>query len=114
MHGSRKAKTNVCPECKLPCDWVLDKDQASRLGRLMAVIMENPELLDLKVRKDGSIDVIKLVYEVRRKTSKFDFLQAVHVRMIAETAPTGQYHLNGCNLRGVARNGGAIDAKNQR
>jgi len=106
MHGSRKVKTNVCPECMVPGEWVLERDQATRLGRLLTAIVENPELIDLHVRKDGSVDVIKLVYEVRKRTSKFDFLQPVHIRMLVETAPGAQYQLNGCNLRVVARDGG--------
>ena len=114
MCGSGKSKSTDCPKCKVTADWVLTKAQAAGLGRLLAAVVDTPELLDLHVRKDGSIDVVQVVGAVRERTSTFDYLQPVHIRMIVETSPRAQYLLSGCNLRGITINGGGIDAKNQR
>ena len=106
MHGPKRAKADKCPDCSMPGEWVLSKAQASQLGRLLSVVVDAPDLLDLHVRKDGTMDVLDLVAEVRKRSARYDYLQPIHIKMMVETDPHGRYELCGCHLGRAVRAGG--------
>jgi putative RNA 2'-phosphotransferase len=89
-HGYFRAE--FCPVCGDEGRFLMNDEELDRLSRTMAGVLRHfPERFDLRVDRQGFIDLKSFVNAVQRKQHRYHWLRAHHIIAIIETDDKGRY-----------------------
>ena len=89
-HGYFRAEE--CPICGEQGRFLMNDEELDKLGRTMAGVLRHfPERYNLRMNKQGWVDLDDFINEVRHKQRRFRWLKPHHILAIIDTDPKGRY-----------------------
>lgn len=89
-HGYFRAE--LCPVCGQEGRFLMNSDELDRLSRTMAGVLRHfPERFDLKMDRQGFVDLRAFVTALQRKQRRYHWLRPHHIIAIIETDNKGRY-----------------------
>ena len=90
QHGYFRAE--MCPVCGDEGRFLMNDEELDRLSRTMAGVLRHfPERFDLKMDRQGFVDLRSFVNALQRKQRRYHWLRPHHIVAIIETDNKGRY-----------------------
>jgi len=97
-HGYFRAE--VCPVCGDEGRFLMNTEELDRLSRTMAGVLRHfPERFDLKMDRQGFVDLRAFVDALQRKQRRYHWLRPHHIVAIIETDNKGRYEFRDGMIR---------------
>lgn len=98
QHGYFRAE--MCPVCGDEGRFLMNDEELDRLSRTMAGVLRHfPERFDLKMDRQGFVDLRAFVNALQRKQRRYHWLRPHHVVAIIETDNKGRYEFRDGMIR---------------
>jgi putative RNA 2'-phosphotransferase len=89
-----------CPICGEQGRFLMNDEELDKLGRTMAGVLRHfPERYNLRMNKQGWVDLDDFINEVKHKQRRFKWLKPHHVLAIIDTDPKGRYQFRDGMIR---------------
>jgi len=89
-HGYFRAE--LCPVCGQEGRFLMNTEELDRLSRTMAGVLRHfPERFELKMDRQGFVDLRAFVNALQRKQNRYHWLRPHHIVAIIETDNKGRY-----------------------